>query len=117
MGIWDWSSAVCSSDLHSRWAGLRSFVSDRSPVAGFAPDASGFFWLAGQGGYGIQTAPALSRFAAAQLLGRPIPTDLADLGVEAKSLCVARLQRGTAVIHPCTRMNRDRKTLVMGKRG
>ncbi|QGX97227.1 FAD-binding oxidoreductase [Roseovarius faecimaris] len=42
------------------WAGLRSFVSDRSPVAGFAPDAPGFFWLAGQGGYGIQTAPALA---------------------------------------------------------
>src|SRR3546814_4915511 len=41
--------------MHSRWAGLRSFVSDRSPVAGFAPDASGFFWLAGQGGYGLQT--------------------------------------------------------------
>jgi D-arginine dehydrogenase len=46
------------------WAGLRSFVPDRTPVAGFAPDAEGFFWLAGQGGYGIQTAPALSRLAA-----------------------------------------------------
>lgn len=45
------------------WAGLRSFAPDRSPVAGFARGADGFFWLAGQGGYGIQTAPALSRLA------------------------------------------------------
>ncbi|WP_306117039.1 MULTISPECIES: FAD-binding oxidoreductase [unclassified Roseovarius] len=42
------------------WAGLRSFVPDRTPVAGFAPDAPGFFWLAGQGGYGVQTAPTLA---------------------------------------------------------
>lgn len=46
--------------LHS-WAGLRTFAPDRTPVVGFDPRASGFFWLAGQGGYGIQTAPALSR--------------------------------------------------------
>lgn len=51
------------------WAGLRSFVSDRTPVAGFAPDVRGFFWLAGQGGYGVQTAPALSRLTAALVLG------------------------------------------------
>src|SRR5690606_22499098 len=47
------------------WAGLRTFAPDRSPVVGFAPDAEGFFWLAGQGGYGVQTAPALSRLCAA----------------------------------------------------
>ncbi len=52
------------------WAGLRSFVADRTPVAGFAPDAEGFFWLAGQGGYGIQTSPALSQLAADLVLGR-----------------------------------------------
>jgi len=46
--------------VHS-WAGLRTFASDRTPVVGFDPRAKGFFWLAGQGGYGIQTAPALSR--------------------------------------------------------
>lgn len=81
----------------SRWAGLRSFVADRSPVAGFAPDAPGFFWLAGQGGYGIQTAPALSRFAASQLLGRPMPTDLADLGLDAASLSTQRTQAVTRI--------------------
>jgi len=46
--------------LHS-WAGLRTFAPDRTPVVGFDPQAAGFFWLAGQGGYGIQTAPALAR--------------------------------------------------------
>ncbi|PTW59012.1 D-arginine dehydrogenase [Breoghania corrubedonensis] len=60
------------------WAGLRSFVSDRTPAVGFAPDADGFFWLAGQGGYGVQTAPALSRLAADLCLKRPskLPPDI-----------------------------------------
>lgn len=53
------------------WAGLRSFVEDRSPVVGFTPDAEGFFWLAAQGGYGIQTSPALSRLTADLCLGQP----------------------------------------------
>lgn len=46
------------------WAGLRTFAPDKTPVAGYDPRAEGFFWLAGQGGYGIQTAPALSLLAA-----------------------------------------------------
>lgn len=49
--------------LHN-WAGLRTFAPDRIPVVGFDPREDGFFWLAGQGGYGIQTAPALSRLTA-----------------------------------------------------
>ena len=52
------------------WAGLRSFVADRTPAVGFAADAEGFFWLAGQGGYGVQTAPALSDLAADLCLRR-----------------------------------------------
>ena len=52
------------------WAGLRSFAPDRLPVDGFDGDLSGFFWFAGQGGFGIQTAPAAARLAAALLLGR-----------------------------------------------
>jgi D-arginine dehydrogenase len=51
------------------WAGLRSFAPDRVPVYGFAPDAAGFFWFAGQGGFGIQTAPAAAKLGAALLLG------------------------------------------------
>ena len=56
--------------IASKWAGLRSFVHDRSPVVGFDPLQPGFFWFAALGGYGIQTAPALSRIAADQLLGK-----------------------------------------------
>ncbi len=52
------------------WAGLRSFAPDRSPVVGFDPACEGLFWLAGQGGYGVQTAPALSRLAASLCLGQ-----------------------------------------------
>jgi D-arginine dehydrogenase len=55
------------------WAGLRSFVADGNLVAGFDPLAPGFFWLAGQGGYGIQTSPAMGAIGAALLLGRPRP--------------------------------------------
>ena len=68
------------------WAGLRSFVPDRSPVVGYAPDATGFFWLAGQGGYGIQTAPAMGILACALVKGEPVPDALAQFGVEAHSL-------------------------------
>ena len=62
----DWRVAA----VERKWAGLRSFAPDRRPVYGFAPDRPGFFWCAGQGGFGIQTAPAAARLAAALLLGR-----------------------------------------------
>jgi D-arginine dehydrogenase len=75
------------------WAGLRSFVADRSPVIGFDPGVAGFFWLAGQGGYGVQTAPAAARAAAALARGRPIPADIAAEGVTAEDLSAARLKR------------------------
>lgn len=74
------------SRIRRSWAGLRSFVADRNPVVGYAPDAPGFFWLAGQGGYGIQTAPAMGRLARALALGEPAPDDLAQFGVDARDL-------------------------------
>ncbi|MFA5966252.1 MAG: FAD-binding oxidoreductase [Sphingomonas sp.] len=55
--------------VEHRWAGLRSFAPDRLPVYGFDPTVPGFFWCAGQGGFGIQTAPAAAALAAALLLG------------------------------------------------
>ncbi|MBX3576303.1 MAG: FAD-binding oxidoreductase [Rhizobiaceae bacterium] len=58
------------------WAGLRSFAPDRTPVAGFDPSAEGFFWLAGQGGYGIQTAPGLSLLAGSLIRRTPPPRGL-----------------------------------------
>ena len=59
--------------IHSRWAGLRTFAPDRHPVLGYAPDAEGFFWLAGQGGFGLQTSPALARIAASLIAGDAWP--------------------------------------------
>lgn len=56
--------------LLSSWAGLRTFSPDRSPVIGFAPGHGDFFWLAGQGGYGFQSAPAVSQFVADLIAGR-----------------------------------------------
>ncbi|MBS0255894.1 MAG: FAD-binding oxidoreductase [Proteobacteria bacterium] len=58
--------------VEARWAGLRSFAPDRVPVFGFDPAVPGLFWCAGQGGVGIQTAPAASRLAAQLLLGERI---------------------------------------------
>ena len=55
--------------LETSWAGLRTFAPDRTPVNGFEPGVEGFFWLVGQGGYGIQTAPAMSQLAADLVLG------------------------------------------------
>jgi D-arginine dehydrogenase len=77
--------------VRRKWAGLRSFVVDKTPVVGFAPDAPGFFWLAGQGGYGIQTAPAMGELVAALVRGLPVPATMAALGVRAEDLSPRRL--------------------------
>jgi D-arginine dehydrogenase len=77
--------------LTAKWAGLRSFARDRTPVCGFDPGQPAFFWLAGQGGYGIKTSPALSELAAALILGRTVSGALADEGVDARALSPARL--------------------------
>lgn len=72
--------------IEHSWAGLRSFFPDGCPLVGYDPSGSGFFWLAGQGGYGIQSAPALARAAAALINGKPIPNDIADHGVSVADL-------------------------------
>ena len=73
-----------------RWAGLRTFAADRVPVAGFAADAPGFFWLAGQGGYGLQTAPAMAAAAESLITGTGWPAGLAALGIEPATLTPTR---------------------------
>jgi D-arginine dehydrogenase len=78
--------------LAHSWAGLRSFVADRVPVVGFDSQAEGFFWLAGQGGYGIQTAPAMGRTAAALATGGDLPADVQALGVGLMDLSPTRLR-------------------------
>ena len=65
--------------VETSWAGLRSFAPDRTPVAGFDRTADGFFWLAGQGGYGIQTSPALSRLAGQLIRRASIAGELAGI--------------------------------------
>jgi D-arginine dehydrogenase len=80
--------------LKARWAGLRTFSPDRTPVVGYSREIEGFFWLAGQGGYGIQTAPALSRAAAALVQELPLPHDLTAAGVDAAHLSPERFAAG-----------------------
>jgi D-arginine dehydrogenase len=63
------------------WAGLRTFATDRVPVLGFDAEVPGLFWCAGQGGYGIQTAPAMARTAAALAKNERVPSDVATEGV------------------------------------
>lgn len=79
--------------IENKWAGLRSFVADKTPVAGFDPLAPGFFWLAGQGGYGIQSAPALARMAAALVAGRSVPADIVDQGANEEDIAPGRLRQ------------------------
>lgn len=75
------------------WAGLRSFVADGDLVGGFDDAVSGFFWVAGQGGYGIQTSAAMGETCAALARGLPVPAHPASFGLSAEMLGPARLAR------------------------
>jgi D-arginine dehydrogenase len=79
-----------------RWAGLRSFVRDRTPTAGFEERAPGFFWLAGQGGYGLQTAPAMAAIVEALITGGDWPEGLEALGVAPATVSPGRLRGGSS---------------------
>ena len=74
------------------WAGLRSFVADGELVIGFDDACAGFFWLVGQGGYGIQSAAGASAMAASLLLGQPLPAELQAEGLDPTTLAVQRLR-------------------------
>ncbi len=76
--------------IEHKWAGLRSFVADRTPVVGVDPAAEGFVWLAGQGGYGIMTSPAMGRAAAATASGSAWPSDLAEWGIQPTTMARER---------------------------
>jgi D-arginine dehydrogenase len=73
------------------WAGLRSFVPDGDLVGGWDPQVPGFFWVAAQGGYGIQTSPAMGEACAALALGQPMPAHIAARGLTAAMLGPGRL--------------------------
>ena len=88
-------TAVTTMSIRSvdhAWAGLRSFVADHRPVNGWDPDLAGLYWLAGQGGFGIKTSPAMARFAAAMILNGEPPADLASVGITPEVLGVERLR-------------------------
>lgn len=78
--------------VERKWAGLRSFVADKTTVCGFDPLADGFFWLAGQGGYGIQTAEGMARCAVALIESGALPADVAAKGIAAETLSPARFR-------------------------
>jgi D-arginine dehydrogenase len=78
--------------IHSKWAGLRTFTPDKHPAVGFAPDSNGFFWLAGQGGFGLQTSPAMAAIVTSLIAGTAWPA--AD--VAAADLSPARFARQPA---------------------
>jgi D-arginine dehydrogenase len=74
------------------WAGLRTFAADAEPVVGFDGGVDGFFWLAGHGGYGIKTSPALSRACVSLIRERRLPDDLVRLGISAEELAPDRFR-------------------------
>jgi D-arginine dehydrogenase len=83
-GVVDWQV----DKIERTWAGLRSFAPDRAPVYGFDAEVPGFFWFAGQGGFGIQTAPAAADIGAALLVGGEMPA-----GVDAERYAATRFVR------------------------
>ena len=78
--------------IRQKWAGLRTFAADHEPIMGWDPSAPGLFWLAGQGGAGIMTSPALARLAASLILGDAIPDDLAVAGIRPDDLSPSRFR-------------------------
>lgn len=86
------ATALAVRRVTHKWAGLRVFAKDRTPVVGFDPAAEGFFWLVGQGGYGIQTAPALGELAGALAAGEDIPASLQREAIVADELSPLRFR-------------------------
>lgn len=76
--------------ISARWAGLRTFAADRSLVAGFDAGQRSFFWLAGQGGYGIQTSPAMGMLAASLVTSATLPGQILEQGVSPDQLAPER---------------------------
>jgi D-arginine dehydrogenase len=75
------------------WAGLRSFFADGDLVGGFEPHVPGFFWVAGQGGYGVMTSPAMGEACAAIARGQDLPAHLTAFGLTPETLSPRRLRK------------------------
>ncbi len=85
-------SSLSIPSVQNAWAGLRSFVRDNQPVNGWDDEVEGFYWLAGQGGFGIKTSPAMGEYAAAMILEGAPPADQLAVGLDPASLGVERLR-------------------------
>jgi D-arginine dehydrogenase len=92
------ATTISVRSVSHSWAGLRTFAADGSPVVGPDDQGKGFFWLAGQGGYGIKTSSALSRAAAGLIRDGRLPDDLARLGIDAADLAPGRLRRSRETV-------------------
>lgn len=80
--------------INHKWSGLRTFAPDNLPVVGFDPDVAGFFWFAGQGGFGIQVAPALARVGATLVLGEKVQATADELQLDLNTILPNRLRQG-----------------------
>jgi len=78
--------------LLNKWAGLRTFAPDRTPVVGYDDQVEDFFWFVGQGGWGIQTSPGMSRLAEALILRKDVPQDMVELGLSADMVSPKRFR-------------------------
>ncbi|MEA1902986.1 MAG: FAD-binding oxidoreductase [Actinomycetota bacterium] len=78
--------------VNSQWAGLRTFAPDRELVIGEDPEVPGFYWLVGQGGSGVMTAPAYGALLASQVAGTDMPIELATAGLDPTGLDPGRFQ-------------------------
>lgn len=94
------ATTISVREVSHSWAGLRTFAADGSPVVGADDRAEGFFWLAGQGGYGIKTSSALSRAAAGLIRDGRLPDDLVRLGIDAADLAPGRLRKSIRTAPP-----------------
>jgi len=86
------ASGLPLRSVRRAWAGLRTFAPDRVPVLGEDPEAPGFWWLAGQGGAGIKTAPAMSQLLALAMDRQPFPNEALSLHVTPDALSPARFR-------------------------
>ncbi len=86
------STTLAIRSIKNQWAGLRTFTPDRIPAAGYDNAEDGFFWLVGQGGYGIHTSPALGATAAGLLVDGAVPESIARYGITAEMLDPGRLR-------------------------
>ena len=77
------ATTLSITHIHRKWAGLRSFVGDKTPVVGMDSARAGLFWLAGQGGYGIQTSSAMGRAAASLIVESAFTSRLNRYGAHA----------------------------------